>query len=387
MKTLRKFAVQDSDDTLIFDESDVFVCYRNHISNGLNYLFKEIDIGYRFRNHRSVNQIIGAPDIIFCDQSLNIGERRALFFIELKTKMSLPFDAQNYNLVDWWTMDHIPMSKASFQHIIGQVYGYLSFNKMKYGVLSTYEYTWFLRRHQEGVLEISEPIAFDSRNPVNLYQSIAYCIYLSIVDHTSVHSSPKSDSDPLEFEQIVESDSLPSLPTNIRITRSITKRKFDQVGFDQNQLQKDDDRVPGDFHLDIDRIKYIGDGSSGKVFKDFYHGIEVALKICDIYNNPQGLDQILHEVIVYNHLRDLQGVLIPRLIFSGYSTGIFILATSFIRGSYFDEEIINNARLKKPLQMLKNYGVEHGDLKPENILVRHDDQSIWIIDFGMATIN
>jgi hypothetical protein len=47
----------------------------------------------------------------------------------------------------------------------------MSNNKLAYGMLSTYEYTCFFA--------ISNPIAFDARIPVTLYQAIAYLLYLS----------------------------------------------------------------------------------------------------------------------------------------------------------------------------------------------------------------
>jgi tRNA A-37 threonylcarbamoyl transferase component Bud32 len=163
----------------------------------------------------------------------------------------------------------------------------------------------------------------------------------------------------------------------------LTKRKLEHHETTEKKIIKKYEFVPDDFVFDIDKIQYISRGFSGKVFKCIYYDEIVALKICDVYDNPKGLDQILHKVDVYNQLQDLQGVIIPKLVFSGYDTGIFILATLFIEGH---DEKLDITRVQNALNLLKEKGVEHGDSAPNNIIIRDSDDSVWIIDLGIATL-
>jgi serine/threonine protein kinase len=138
--------------------------------------------------------------------------------------------------------------------------------------------------------------------------------------------------------------------------------------------------IPPNFSLNISQMEYIGEGSCGKVFKYFYSNEFVALKICDIYNNSERLNQMLQEAHVYEYLQTLQGALIPKLIFHGYMTGIYILATSFVNGHpYTFAEV---GLVQKALGILRDHGVEHDDPRPENILI--DEQGeVWILDLGL----
>lgn len=51
----------------------------------------------------------------------------------------------------------------------------------------------------------------------------------------------------------------------------------------------------------------------------------MALKICDLYKNPEYEDDILTDVAGYASLEALQGVCIPRFKIAGYDGGIFAI--------------------------------------------------------------
>ncbi|RHZ76168.1 hypothetical protein Glove_202g86 [Diversispora epigaea] len=57
--------------------------------------------------------------------------------------------------------------KISVVDIIHQIFGYLVVNKLQYGILSTYNQNWFLKRPKEEsrTLEISPTVDMQSQNP------------------------------------------------------------------------------------------------------------------------------------------------------------------------------------------------------------------------------
>ena len=50
----------------------------------------------------------------------------------------------------------------------------------------------------------------------------------------------------------------------------------------------------------------------------------MAVKICDLYKQPQYEEEVLTEVAVYNTLKALQGYCIPRFKLAGYDGGLFV---------------------------------------------------------------
>jgi hypothetical protein len=108
-------------------------------------------------------------------------------FIEDKTIHDVPTPIGQDSLVQWWQTDvvdeHAERNPArlrkSIYNEICQVYGYLLFNSLKYGVLTTYQSTWFFRRPAVGILEISPRIACDEEYPTLLR---CYVYFLSLIE-------------------------------------------------------------------------------------------------------------------------------------------------------------------------------------------------------------
>jgi hypothetical protein len=206
-----------------------------------------------------------------------------------------------------------------------------------------------------------------------LSKAISYCIYLSLTDDDTAEASPKSNGSAY-VESTDENSQTESIEMEV-FTRPSTR------SIKNLERKQDSKNSSNDFYLDFDSLEYVSAGFCGKVFKTLYKGDPVALKICDIYNNPLGLDQILHEVKVYEKLVSLQGSLIPKLIFYGYDTGIFVLMTSFIRGHPCTD--LESTCVQNALKLLGKHGVRHLDIRKENIIVR-DDGSICVLDFGLS---
>ncbi|KAF9090915.1 hypothetical protein BGX27_002120 [Mortierella sp. AM989] len=70
----------------------------------------------------------------------------------------------------------------------------------------------------------------------------------------------------------------------------------------------------------------LGRGRSGCVFKAKWREEFVAVKICDLYKHSDMEIEMRTEVAVYDTLRPLQGICVPRLKEAGYYGGLFIIA-------------------------------------------------------------
>lgn len=83
---------------------------------------------------------------------------------------------------------------AKVVKLIQQVYGYMTFNHQRYGVVSTYDQTWYFRRMDSttgGILEITDPIKRDSQNPY-LLESLLTLLHLA--DESWFYVSPTTYS-------------------------------------------------------------------------------------------------------------------------------------------------------------------------------------------------
>ncbi|KAK9785974.1 hypothetical protein WJX73_007400 [Symbiochloris irregularis] len=126
------------------------------------------------------------------------------------------------------------------------------------------------------------------------------------------------------------------------------------------------------------------------------NGRKAAVKVADA---AQGKLALVHETGVYDHLKDLQGRYIPRVLQSGStSDGMLFLATQYVQGTFQDwseKAHLMPAMLEAILQVHCR-GVAHGDIKALNTLFPDDVSSMrqrsaeppWapamLVDFGSA---
>ena len=84
------------------------------------------------------------------------------------------------------TLPEVYKGDAKVKMVIQQLYNYLSENQLKYGILSTYEHSWFVKRDHR-YLYISESLEYNSTHPPVL-KTYAYLAQQAIKDgHESPH--------------------------------------------------------------------------------------------------------------------------------------------------------------------------------------------------------
>ncbi|KAI3656401.1 hypothetical protein MP638_004012, partial [Amoeboaphelidium occidentale] len=263
-------------------------------------------------------------------------------FIEDKTIHDVPTPAAQDSLVQWWQKDfddeysdrNPARTRKSIYQEICQVYGYLSSNKLKYGVLTTYQSTWFFRRPAVGILEISPRIACDEEYPTLLR---CYVYFLSLIEQG--HLIEKSHQ------------STPGSPRKEIVGSYEAKHDY------STRTKTNKSQIPEDFELDK-LGDAIGRGASGSVYRWTYKGRDVVVKVCDMSNNRDGYDMIKNEVKAYELLRDIQGLCIPKIHFHGKIAQFFVICMDFIEGNHFNpnapdpqvdqqlHEIVDNLKLR-----------------------------------------
>jgi hypothetical protein len=114
--------------------------------------------------------IQGYPDIVF------LGGGKLIFPVEVKMAWILPDD----NIAETLDAEHPP---ANLVDSIRQIFGYMAHNKRRYGVLSTYDKTWFIWRPENnpGALFVSDVVRVVDTAPT-LLRCFAYIISLARQD-------------------------------------------------------------------------------------------------------------------------------------------------------------------------------------------------------------
>ena len=301
---------------------------------------------------------VGQPDFYL------VSEGTALGFIEAKNPFILPHDKD--------------IRTEEEQHrcwsIIKQVYGYLAFNRLRYGVLSSYNITYFLYRPEAGTLWISPGIKPDSTDPT-LLQCLFYWCELALKDEelpvdASIESPiRKEEDDDTEEAEDEDDEYKPVSPT----TKSST-------------TTSDDDGAAPILSKLTNSRRFIGRGASGKVF--VVNNDSIAIKVVDKNNNPEGEICLRQEVLAYTKMSSLRLSFVPKFYFSKSRFGLHFLGIEFIDGSDCNEETFRviQIKLSKRLKILRKHGIILGDVRKENIIMLNDGSDFKIIDFGICEI-
>ena len=318
----------------------------------------------RHEGHRGVQ---GEPTFLL------VGGDRLRLAIEVKTKWDLPRKDIR--------ADRTP-AVSVIDHII-EIYAYMGHNELQYGILSTYESTWFLRRPPDdpNKLLISDSVATEAANPT-LLQCFAYIMSLA-------RRSPNSPAPFLAPQSPPTADCKPpSEKCDDASNRS-------QAGTEEDSEEPRVEQPEGSPELEnfgwdgLKVIDVLGYGRRGTVYKAVLRGEEVSYKLFDLWKHPDYEEEFLHEGEIYTYLKELQGHTIPKLKGFGYTAGGFLVFATEIAGSpIIVEELSDQERneIVTALSGIHDRGILHNDIRPENILIqRHSDGfKVMFIDFSLS---
>jgi hypothetical protein len=324
-----------------------------------------------------------------------------IFFSETKTKWNIsPSDlVEEYKM----ELDETPETPSALVKAVEQVFGYLAGGKLQYGAMSTYDYTWFLKRPKAspGCLQVSDRIANSSIGP-SVLKCYIYAISLAMEDPDS---TAPPDSERIDRN---ENNRPPSDDDNDPSFNGDDGSSNDDIN--KNQYQKTSNRrtryniirrggVPGAGKKrvslesygwnDYEMMDVLGCGRSGAVYRALFPHEIVAIKACDIWQVPHYEAEILNEIDIYMALERLQGDVIPRFKGGGYSAGGLLLLITKLVGSPIDTNNLSDSErweIMIALSRIHSEGVIHNDIRPENILIERHPKSftIKIIDFALS---
>ncbi len=353
----------------VVGELGVQSCFQFWVLDPFNQVFQQIEEKIEFIRSSSEDVCVGSPDFIYL-----ITETLSSFF-EMKTFYTL--DNHLTDLKIQW-----PQNNPSIKNIVEQVMGYLNFNGLRYGSLSSYQNTWFLKREADK-LYISKAISFDNANPT-LYRCIAYFVSLVRLSPLELKVEPPLRRSTRIINQNLINES--SLVSGDHLNDfALSRSSFDiSASSSQNFGAADDLDLPASFSI-TKLTEFIGSGFCGKVFKWKDSGVTAAVKVCDAYNNREGVTALQNEANVYLKLKDIQGKLIPCLLFHGEAWGFYFLATTFIEGKHPNQIQEFEEDLNKVLDEVRKRNVIHGDVKASNVIIT-PNCDLFLIDFSHAKI-
>ena len=169
------------------NEEDIRDAINHNVLLPLNVLLESDGAGEEFARSIYLGETLGEPDFI---QHSN---EKLRLVIEVKSKWAL----STSDLVETYTQNLINHHKKKQKnHQLSQIFGYLSHNELRYGVLTTYDKTWFLYRENPDHFCISPPIQHDDLQPT-LFQCLFYLVSLARYNHkcASARSLHNDDDD------------------------------------------------------------------------------------------------------------------------------------------------------------------------------------------------
>ncbi|KAG0195475.1 hypothetical protein BGX28_001302, partial [Mortierella sp. GBA30] len=272
---------------------------------------------------------------------------------------------------------------------VNQAYGYMRLNGYGYGILSTYEQTWFMKRGDQGTndLMISPTIAFDISEP-SLLQCYVWFIRQAVADERPL--DPPTD---IEKYQMLKDERRND--KRRRGTRSNKKKKdsfkaFTSFIFGSRKTQSTSSKSTSRVTLpDFEKTELISHNERAQTYKASWRGHDVIVKKCDIWNEGPVAKELKNEAKVYQKLQALQGRYIPELWLAGVADGLeMVLVTDFV-GTEVSQELLDDTaqrKIREALSAIHELGVVHGDIRPQNIVMqgRGPDAKFYFVDFGFS---
>ncbi|KAK6529690.1 hypothetical protein TWF281_008853 [Arthrobotrys megalospora] len=339
-----------------------------------------------FRGPRSLVNI-GDPDRVLSFLRPGPPETEDLYkprvVIEEKTPWALPM--KHVDLVSEVNRNRSD-ANSPYVKAVHQLYGYMSMNLLKYGILTTIESTRVFRRvydeaHPQGLLECSPEIDREGhllKSPLAAYAFIASLSFREGFMHISLDP----DWDMPKGALVLQLEYGTTLTTPIP---GLILGKKEGLSAEKLRLRIEDAVGSRGCYA------YTARGKAFAAKKDPETGISVIIKIYDLYN-PEAASRYKNEQEIYNRLSELQGIYIPRLYVSGMDQGggFGILALEDC-GENIDHGWLKGTKElgRRALSEIHRLGVLHRDIGFRNFTYNRADTSypLRIIDFGEATLD
>ncbi|KAG0204366.1 hypothetical protein BGX28_003686 [Mortierella sp. GBA30] len=329
----------------------------------------------------------GVPDLVCLRAGSDLSKPESVLFpIEIKRPALL----RSENLiVDLMTQEQSGMARGSAR-ALNQTFGYMRLNGYRYGVLSTYEQTWFLQREGQGTndLVVSPTIAFDRTEP-SLLQCYLWFVRQANADVRDLDPPSDSDVEMLLADENRPGDKRAQDNSQYRSKKSRFKDSISSL-FSSRKTRSGSNVTAQMVVPAFVSMQLISHDEGAQTYKASWQGCDVIVKKCDIWNERPVKEELKHEAEVYQILRNLQGRYIPKLRITGIADGMeMILVTDYVGTDISQERLdaSDQEKIRAALYAIHDLGVVHGDIQPHNILVQREGRSFYFVDFGLSQIN
>ena len=350
------------------NELDVHGRILNNYGLPLVALLKVLEISSQFERPGGDNQVLFDPDIVWKIGGEQISDLGLV--VEAKPWWSFEiFD----NVVDQYkedTENNPTAPDSKLVKALQQIYGYMSYNYMRYGILTTYNCTYFLRRKGGSTLCISKPNLIGP----GILKCWLYVLFQAYQE--GFYSSPTGNPFQLDNQSLV-----PIVYQKGPMYSEKKNHKYNLIPIKASQIMLADllERKRG----------AISKGSCGSVISGSIANREnIKFKIFDSFNTPDALETCHQEIMIYIALESLQGSVIP--MFYGFFNlhGFLILALEDCGNPVTEAEYQSlKSKIEIALNEIEKARVKHNDLECRdgiypNILVKNGN--IRIIDFHIS---
>jgi len=266
-------------------------------------------------------------------------------------------------------------------HALEQIYGYMTFNNNKFGILTNWKRALFLRRAETSDRKILEYYTLEldgPRQPISMLKAWVGMVLLAEDDW--FYASPtKSPAPPGR-----------NFGTSTAAWKE-RKRAVDVAqGYHMQPVDGEYRHLALDFRLccfDLSSARY---GTNGCVVKTrllapsiWKRDLQVVCKVVDGLRNPNAANSLADEARAYAALQNLQGKVIPTLYGFYEVWGILrLLALEPVGNAIPEDEQIDprlRKKMKAALYRIHDAGFVHGDVARRNFC-RTESGDIFLVD-------
>ena len=276
---------------------------------------------------------------------------------------------------------HDTMSKQNLE-ALQQIYGYMTFNNNKFGILTNWKRAIFLRRSETSNRKTLDYylLTLDRvGQPISMLKAWVGMVLLSVDDW--FYASPTT-KDPAPPGRYFGTSKNAWTDRKAAITTAAAYHALPING--QYHLLDLDFRL---CHFNLSSARRGANGSvvGGELLREsiLSRDVDVIFKIVDVMRYPLTGDSLADEARAYTNLQHLQGRIIPKL-YGFYSVwGILhLLALQPVGNSISVDEEIDQAlrrKMKKALQRIHDAGFVHGDIARRNFCRRRGG-AVFLVD-------
>ena len=302
----------------------------------------------------------------------------------------------------WWAVDLEDVVAVSIgtcnalrprsRHALHQIYGYMTFNHNRFGILTNWKHTLFLRRAEvvgHHTLDVYA-VELDGNQPISMLKAWVGMVLLAEVDW--FYASPTLSSAP------------PNQTFGASATAQVSlRRAIDNAQrYHMQPINGDYQCLTLDFRLCHFDFSTARQGQHGCVVETRlillpmpvpglnFRTRKVICKVIDMTRYPDAVELLNAEVRAYAALIKLQGKVIPQLYGFYRVWGILcLIALQPVGESIAENEIIDEPlreKMRKALCCIHNAGYVHGDVARRNFC-RTRSGHIFLVDLEYCRHN